>query len=109
MLCTKTVGLPHQYEWVKTVLAMVFIMSVFDGVLTIVWVLSAKAVELNPLWGHVLAYHPLAFVVAKTGLVAGGVILLWRHRALAVSVLAAFTLFLVYYALIVYHLFFGLA
>ena len=109
MSCSTTVGLPHQYEWMKIILAMIFIMSVFDGVLTILWVLSAQAVEANPLWANLLEFHPLVFMVAKTGLVGGGVYLLWRHRLLVASVLATFALFLVYYTLIVYHFSFGLA
>lgn len=104
-----TIGLPHQYEWMRTVLTMIFVMSTFDGVLTIFWVMSGQAIEANPLWAELLRIGPFVFMLAKTALVAAGVYLLWRYRLLAVSVLATFALFLVYYALIVYHLSFGLA
>ncbi len=102
-------GLPHQFEWLRIVLALVFVMSVLDGVLTVYWVASAQATEANPLWSSLLATSPVIFMVAKTGLVGGGCYILYRHRLRAISIVASFGLFFIYYSLIVYHVAGGIA
>ena len=104
MFHTFPTGYEHQFEWVKQTIFMVFAMSVFDGVLTVYWVSSSQAVEANPLLAGLLAYHPLAFMLGKLGLVMPGSAVLWHTRKHRLTVVATFLLFLVYYAIIVYHL-----
>lgn len=98
------IGYPHQYEWLRTVLGAIFVMSALDGLLTIYWVSSGLATEANPLMAALLNLHPVAFMVAKLTLVAAGVLLLLRYRLKALSIVGSFALFLVYYYVIVYHL-----
>lgn len=102
-------GLPHQFVWLRTVLAMVFVMSVLDGVLTVYWVSSAQAAEANPLWASLLSNSPVLFMIAKTSLVGAGCYVLYRYRLRAISVIASFGLFFIYYSLIVYHVAGGIA
>lgn len=97
-------GHEHQYEWVKQTIFMVFALSVIDGIMTIYWVSSHQAVEANPLMAGLLAYHPLAFMLGKLALVMPGSAVLWRTRRRSLTIIATFLLFLVYYAILIYHL-----
>ena len=97
------IGLPRQFEWLKWVIVLIFIINAIDGLLTVVWVLSGQAEEANPLMADLLARSPAAFIIIKLVLVAMGSYLLWRYRRQRAAVIGLFLLFIAYYVLLVYH------
>jgi hypothetical protein len=66
--------------WFAVLLAMLIVMNALDGLLTIVWVTAAQAVEANPLMAILLDIHPVLFMTFKCALVSLGAIILWRYR-----------------------------
>ncbi len=99
-----SVGKPHQFQWLKGIIAAVFLMNIADGLLTLYWVLTERAVESNPLMAALIEIDPVLFMVVKIGLVLMGSALLWRFRFRATAVLGTFLVFFVYYGILIYHL-----
>jgi len=97
-------GKPHQYQWLKGIVAAVFLMNLADGMLTLYWLQTGRAVESNPLMAALIAIDPALFMVVKMALVVMGTALLWRFRFRASAVLGMFLVFFVYYAILIYHL-----
>lgn len=97
------IGRPSQFEWLKTVIVLIFVLNVFDGIMTTLWVVSGTALEANPLMAELIVIHPLLFMFIKLTLIALGSALLWRHRQRPLVVVAIFLLFLVYYVITVLH------
>lgn len=97
------VGTRLQFQWLKWVLGIIFLLNAIDGVLTVFWVLSGNASEANPLMDHLIAVNPVVFMVVKLVLVALGSYLLWRVRHKRAAVVAIFILFMVYYGILVIH------
>ncbi len=85
------------------VLAFTFILNAIDGVLTVAWIVSGKAEEANPIMDHLLDVDPTVFMAVKLVLVALGSVLLWKLRHRRGAVISIFALFLIYYAVLVYH------
>ena len=99
------IGDTTQYRWLEGLLAAVFILSVVDGVLTIVWVLTGYAREANFVMDYLIRLHPSIFMGIKILLMALGITLLWRNRERALAVIGIFISFIVYYAILVgFHL-----
>lgn len=78
-------------------------MNLLDGIFTLAAVQVGAAAEANPLMELPLELGSVWFIIAKTGLVSAGVLMLWRarHRLLAHGGLIALTLF--YAAVLAYH------
>lgn len=78
-------------------------MNLLDGIFTLAAVQVGAAAEANPLMELPLELGSVWFIIAKTGLVSAGVLMLWRvrHRLLANRGLIALTL--VYAAVLCYH------
>jgi hypothetical protein len=78
-------------------------MNLLDGIFTLAAVQVGAAAEANPLMELPLELGSVWFIIAKTGLVSAGVLMLWRarHRLLAHRGLIALTLF--YAAVLAYH------
>jgi hypothetical protein len=74
-----SIGTPEQYRWLRGIVA-------------------------NPVLRDLIDASPVAFVGIKLGLVGLGSSLLWRHRDRPLAVIAIFLAFLVYYALLLWHL-----
>jgi len=98
------IGKPRHFRWLHGVIAAILVLNLFDAVLTLWWYLSGAATEANPFMDALLEKGPLPFVSVKLGFVSGASYLLWRRRAHALSVIGVFLLFLIYYALLLYHL-----
>ena len=84
--------------------ALIYILSVVDGALTIFWVLSNLAEEANPLMDYLIRQAPVLFMLVKTTLVALGVTLLWRFRARTLALGGIVACFFIYAAIVAYHL-----
>lgn len=91
-------------EPVEWLIFLIFALNVIDAVATLIWVATGLAVEANPLMARLIEYHPLAFVTVKMSLVLLGSILLWRLRERILAVATLVFLFVVYYALLLFHL-----
>ena len=98
------VGNETQYRWLRSIIGVVFILNVIDGVLTLFWIFTERAEEANPLMAELINLHPVLFITGKMLLVLLGSLLLWKLRERPVAVIAIFGVFLVYYFVLLYHL-----
>lgn len=95
------IGKPEQFKWLEGVIAALFILSVLDGVMTLIWVFTGVARESNPFMDYLIWLHPAAFMVVKIALVALGALLLYRLRTNRLAVIGIFVAFIIYYAIVV--------
>jgi hypothetical protein len=89
--------------WFSGLLAMLIVMNGLDGLLTIVWVTTAQAVEANPFMAFLLDIHPVLFMASKCALVSFGALLLWRYRGHTLSVISLATACLAYWLVLTHH------
>jgi hypothetical protein len=89
--------------WFAAFIVALLIMNGVDGLMTIVWVTTARAVEINPLMALLLDIHPALFMGFKCTLVSLGAILLWRHRKNTLSVLSLATACAAYFIVLTHH------
>jgi hypothetical protein len=94
---------------VRKIVRLVYILTIFiliDLTATIYWVANDLGHEANPIMAFFLEVSPLLFVIAKLGLSAVGIWILYyfrkRFRASIFKILLALNL--VYIAVFVYHL-----
>ena len=93
-----------RFQWLAGITAWVYILSVLDGIMTIIWVLGDFAEEANPLMGMLIARDPVIFMAVKILLVSLGITLLWRLRARPLAVFGIFVCFIVYCSIMLHHL-----
>lgn len=99
-----TAVLPVFRRWTPSALRATVIFNLIDGVLTLLVVGLGLAVERNPLMRATLSEGPLLFVVAKVGMVAAGVAVLWRYRQRPLAAVGSIVVCAAYSALMLYHL-----
>ncbi|MDJ0807350.1 MAG: DUF5658 family protein [Gammaproteobacteria bacterium] len=87
----------------KGLIFVLILLNVLDGTLTIAWIETGRAVEINPLMNMLIGVHPLLFMVIKILLVGLGAMLLWRFRDRAVALVSLYLCIAVYSVLMVYH------
>jgi hypothetical protein len=84
--------------------AVILILNLIDGVLTIALVHGGLATEANPLMEMpLMSWGPTGFMVIKLSLVSLGVALLWRYRQRRTAMFALGSLAAVYCVLALYH------
>jgi hypothetical protein len=98
------IGSPRHFRWLGGVAKSILVLNLLDAVFTTAWVSAGLAREANPLLAELVTSHPVAFVLVKTTLVGLGSLLLWRKRTRPLAVVGIFAVFLVYYAILLYHL-----
>ena len=98
------IGTEKQIGWLRTMIFLVFLLNAVDAVFTVYWITGAESWETNPLMDLLLGIHPVVFVAVKLLLVALASVLLWRYRRQRVAVIGIFGLFIVYYWLLIGHL-----
>ncbi len=98
------VGSERDFLWLEKIVKALLVLNALDAILTLAWIAQGCAIEANPILCDLAHHDPLGFVLVKTGLVSLGVLLLWRHRARPLSVVATFVAFLTYFFLLLYHL-----
>ncbi len=103
-LLWKGIGTSVHFRWLKGIVASIFVMNIFDGLMTVMWVFTGLATEANPMMDPLLETSPGLFMASKLALVGLGSVLLWRTRRQPMAVIAIFALFMVYYLLMMYHL-----
>jgi Domain of unknown function (DUF5658) len=94
----------RRYRWMEVVIGALLVLNLLDAVFTLVWVRIGVAREGNVLLRHLVEDHPVLFVLAKTALVALGSLLLWNRRQQPIAAVALLAMFLLYYAVLLYHL-----
>jgi hypothetical protein len=101
---TRRIGTAEHFRWLEQIVLWTLILNVLDGVATLYWITSGRAIEANPLMATLIATHPVLFVVVKCLLVALGSWLLWRYRKRPLAVVSIFFAFIAYYSVLIYHL-----
>jgi len=101
---TDRIGTPRQLRWLRGIVQTVLVLNLLDAIFTIAWVGLGVAREANPFLQVLASEHPVLFVLVKTTLVGLASVLLWRLRTRPIAVVGIFAAFLIYYALLVYHL-----
>lgn len=97
------IGTSRHFRWLAWIIGAVLVLNLLDAAFTLVWVRTRSAEEANPLISSLVENHPLVFVAAKMALVGLGTALLWMRRQRPTAVVAIFAVFLVYYAVLLYH------
>ncbi|MDH3601433.1 MAG: DUF5658 family protein [Candidatus Tectomicrobia bacterium] len=97
------VGRPHQFRWLHGLIQAILILNLLDAVLTLFWVRTGLAEEANAFLQLVVNEHAVAFVMAKTTVVALSSLLLWKRRYHPLAVIGLFVAFIVYYCLFLHH------
>lgn len=93
----------------RKIVRLVYILAIFiliDLTATLFWISNDLATEANPLMDFFLEISPLLFVVAKLGLSAVGIWILYYFRKTFKETIFRILLFLnlIYIAIFVYHL-----
>lgn len=98
------VGTAEHFRWLDGVVKAVLVLNLCDAVFTLLWVRLGLAREANALVRDLVEQHALGFVLVKLSLVGLGSWLLWQRREHPMAVIAIFTAFLTYYAVLLLHL-----
>jgi hypothetical protein len=101
---TLRIGTVRHFYWLKGIIVAVLILNGLDASLTLWAVSTGRAEEANPLMKQLVHEAPALFVLVKTVLVGFGCYLLWRFRKKRFAIVSVFVAFLVYYAVLLYHL-----
>ena len=81
------------------------VFNVVDATATM-WVVSkGLAEEANPLLDWALQKHPLWFIGVKTSMVSAGTYILWRWRTYYLALCGAYSLFVIYWSLLLWFWF----
>jgi len=94
----------NQLHWFEGLIAALFVLNLADGMFTLLWVRLGLATEANHLLRELVEQHAILFMTVKIGLVSLGSLILWSRRQRPTAVVAIFTAFVVYYAVLLYHL-----
>jgi hypothetical protein len=98
------IGTLQHLRWLYQITKCILVLNLLDAFCTLFWVGAGFAEEGNILLRNLVNHHPILFVLVKAALVSLGSLLLWRYRHHALAVMGLFTVFLVYYCLLLYHL-----
>lgn len=98
------VGTSQHFRWLRGITAAIILLNLVDALFTMTWLDLGLATEANPLMEVLTAWGPVPFVLGKVLLVSLGCLLLWRRRQHPLAVVGIFTIFLIYYAIIIHHL-----
>ena len=98
------IATPRHLVWLDGLVKAVIVLNLLDVLFTLIWVGAGHAEEANLLLVNLVREHPIAFVLTKISLVSLGSYLLWKYRGHALAVIGIFTIFMVYYFVLLYHL-----
>jgi hypothetical protein len=98
------VGTTEHFRWLEGIVKSLLVLNLLDAVFTLLWVRAGLAQEANALLRELVNDQAILFVTVKTALVALGSYLLWQRRYRPTAVIGIFTVFLAYYAVLLYHL-----
>lgn len=99
-----SIGNIQQFRWLNGIIKTVIVLNLIDAIFTLFWVHAGLAEEANILLKDLINNNPVVFVIVKITLVSLGTFLLWRHRKRSLAVIGIFSVFLIYYFVLLYHL-----
>lgn len=99
-----SIGSVQQFQWLDGIIKTVIILNLIDALFTLFWVHAGLAKEANILLKGLINENPVLFVIVKISLVSLGTFLLWRYRKRSLAVIGIFSVFLIYYFVLLYHL-----
>jgi hypothetical protein len=88
---------------VPLLLLTTIILNCIDCSLTLYWVYSHQAYELNPFLSRFI-HNPLLFSVVKMGLVLSGSAILYKYRESILTQVSTIILTLIYVCIVGYHI-----
>jgi hypothetical protein len=101
---SSNVGTAEHFRWLEGIIKATLVLNLADAIFTLVWVRAGLAREANVLMRDLVNDHAVLFVVVKLALVTFGSWVLWRRRDRPAAAVGVFLVFLVYYAILLYHL-----
>ncbi len=101
---TISLGTPQQIRWLNGIIIAIVVMNILDLFFTLAWARLGLMKEINVLMEHLVHNSPFLFALVKIILVSLGLTLLWRYRRHPVSVVGLFSLFTVYYSVLLHHI-----
>lgn len=102
--CTIPVGTPQQLQWLNGIIVAVVVLNILDLLFTLAWSQLGLMRETNILMEQLLYVRPVLFALVKIVLVSLSLILLWRYRRHPFAVVGLFSVFTVYYSVLLHHL-----
>jgi len=84
-------------------LRIIVILTLFDLLMTLVWVLSGTASEANPIMAYMLNKSALAFGLSKLVLSLGSIWILFKYQTSRLVQYAVPIIFLLYFSVSVHH------
>lgn len=94
---------PKISPWLKRIAALILVLNLFDGIITLALIHTGLATEANPLMDELLGHGAVSFMFFKTALVSLSVLLLWRLRNLRVAAFSLYAGGATYALLALYH------
>ena len=101
---TISLGTPQQIRWLNGIIVAIVVMNLLDLLFTLAWARLGLMQEINILMEHLLHNSPFLFALVKIALVSLGLTLIWRYRRHPVSVVGLFSVFTVYYSVLLHHI-----
>ena len=98
------IGTQRHFQWLKQIIGFILVLNVLDAVFTLYWINAGLAEEANVLLRYLVEHYPSLFIIVKFSLVLAGSYILWRFRHNKYAVIGIFLAFIVYYALLIYHI-----
>jgi hypothetical protein len=87
-----------------TAIVVISMCNVFDGLMTLYWVLFLGATEFNPILRPIIENDPFGFITAKTVVVTCLLSVLWTARCLKLARGGIIFLLCAYVGVSIYHL-----
>lgn len=101
---TTLVGTQQQLQWLNGIILAIVVLNLLDLLFTLVWAQLGMMREINVLMEHLLYIEPALFALVKIALVSLGLILMRRYRRHPFAVVGLFSVFTVYYSILLHHL-----
>ena len=101
---TITVGTSQHLKWLNGIIVAVVVLNILDLLFTLLWSQLGLMREVNILMGQLLYVRPVLFAFVKIVLVSLSLYLLWRYRKHPFAVVGLFSVFTVYYSVLLHHL-----
>ncbi|HOO90379.1 MAG TPA: DUF5658 family protein [Syntrophales bacterium] len=101
---TLSVGTPQHLKWLNGIIIAVVVLNILDLLFTLLWSQLGLMREVNILMGQLLYVRPVLFALVKIVLVSLSLYLLWRYRKHPFAVVGLFSVFTVYYSVLLHHL-----
>ena len=90
---------------ISTQLKLTVLMTFFDLIMTLIWVLSGNATEANPILRYTLEQSTFKFIFVKLALSLGAIWILYKNQTRRLVKIAVPFIFISYCLLTIFHLY----